>query len=349
MHRVQPAAAEAFVADIFKTSGMTDRFAQTMAQVMIKTELMAHRTHGLTMLPLYMERIEAGLIKADGEITVIHDTPATLAWQAHRLPGPFVVKQALAALYEKLKTSPVVTATIANCSHIGSLQTYLHDVGERKLLGLMMVTDPGAVSVAPFGAAEAVLTTNPIAAAIPTQGDPVLVDQCTSLVSNSQAQSAAPGELLPGDWLLDGQGRPSRDPAVLAQDPPGTLMPLGGVDFGYKGFGFMLMCEAFALALSGHGRREPKTRGAQGVFLQIIDPAAFAGADETLAENSYVVERCLAARPAEGSAGVRLPGQRAIAEMRRQLQNGLEVSPAVWERLATVSTRFGVPLPAEIN
>lgn len=348
MHRVQAAAVEQFVTDVLNRAGLNERFAQAMAQIMVKTELMAHRTHGLTMLPLYLGRIEAGLIKPEGEVTVLNDTPTTLSWQAHRLPGAFVVKQALAALYEKLNTFPVVTATIANCSHIGSLQTYLHEVGERKLLGVMMVTDPGAVSVAPFGAAEAVLTTNPIAAAIPTQGDPILVDQCTSLVSNSQAQSAAPGELLPGDWLLDGQGRPSRDPAVLAQDPPGTLMPLGGSDFGYKGFGFMLMCEAFALALSGHGRREPKSRGAQGVFLQLIDPAAFSGTKAMLAETSHVAERCLAARPAEGSAGVRLPGQRAMSEMRRQSQDGIEVSSATWDGLTSIAVRLGVSLPAEM-
>ncbi|WGF88124.1 Ldh family oxidoreductase [Marinivivus vitaminiproducens] len=308
---------------------------------------MAHRTHGLAMLPLYLQRIEAGLIKPVGDIAVVNETPATLSWQAHRLPGPFVMNEALTVLFEKLRTSPVVTATIANCSHIGSLQTYLHAVGERKLLGLMMVTDPGAVSVAPFGAAEAVLTSNPIAAAIPTQGDPILVDQSTSLVSNARVQSAAPGELLPGEWLLDAQGRPSRDPSVLLQSPSGTLMPLGGSDFGYQGFGFMLMCEAFALALSGHGRREPKTRGAQGVFLQLIDPAAFAGAEETLAETSYIADRCVGARPAEGSAGVRLPGQRALSEMRRQLRDGLEISPPVWERLLAISTRFGVPPPSE--
>lgn len=340
MHRAPAETLRAHALALLEAAGLVPELAAPMADVMIRTELLGHRTHGLAMLPTYLERLAGGLIARTGEITVEADTPTTLAWQAHRLPGAYVMHRAIDALYEKLVSTPVVTATIANCSHIGSLQTYLLGPGERKLLALMMVTDPGVATVAPFGGADPVLTSNPIAAAIPTHGDPILVDQCTSLVSNAQIQ-AARGE-LPGDWVLDGDGRPSRDPAVLKTDPPGTLMPVGGADFGYKGFGFGLMVEAFALALSGHGRRMPQTRGAQGVFLQLIDPAAFSGRDAFLDETTELVRRCLAARPAAGSTGVRVPGQRAIAEMRRQQRDGLEVDAAVWARIEDWTARLGV-------
>jgi LDH2 family malate/lactate/ureidoglycolate dehydrogenase len=282
------------------------------------------------------------MITKEGEITVVQDTPVSLNWQAHRLPGAYVVSRAVHRLYDKIGTAPVVTASIANCSHIGSLQAYLEGPARKGYLCLMMVTDPGVASVAPFGGADAVLTSNPIAAAIPTNADPILIDQCTSLVSNAQIQSADKSKPLPGKWVVDNQGRPSNDPAVLSASPPGTIMPLGGEDFGYKGFGLGLMVEAFALALSGHGRLTPKQRGAQGVFLQMIDPAAFSGRDAFLAETTELVRRCKESRPADGSHGVRLPGERAMSEKRRQLRDGLDVADALFERIVALAETYGV-------
>lgn len=344
MYRAPAELLYAHVVALLEAAGLERARATPMADIIIRTELLGHRTHGLAMLPTYLERLGNGMIARSGEITVESDTPTSLAWQAHRLPGAYVMGRAIEALYAKLEAAPVVTATIANCSHIGSLQSYLMEPGERKLLALMMVTDPGVASVAPFGGADPVLTTNPIAAAIPTHGDPVLIGQCTSLVSNAQIQSAT-GE-LPGDWILDGDGRPSRNPSVLKADPPGTVMWVGGPDFGYKGFGFGLMVEAFALALSGHGRRTQQTRGAQGVFLQLIDPSAFSGREAFLDETTELVRRSLASRPAEGSSGVRMPGQRAIAEMRRQQRDGVEVSDPVWQAIQGWTKKLGVAEPA---
>lgn len=334
MPRIPVAEARDLARNLLTAAGLPGPQAEAMCDVMIEAELMGHRTHGLSMLPIYLDRIEAGLIRSDGEIETLHETASTFAWRTERLPGAWVMHKAMARLEEMARTQPVVTATIANCTHIGALQVYLDGPARRGLLGMMMVTDPGVASVAPFGGADAVLTSNPIACGIPTGGDPILIDQCTSLVSNAQAQSIPAGQTeLPGDWLMDNQGRPSRDPAVLKTDPPGTIMPLGGAEFGYKGFGFMLMCEAFALALSGHGRRTPQIRGAQGVFIQLIDPAGFAGRRVFEAETGFVAGQCRASRPASGSPGVRLPGDRASRLKREQMAEGLELQTDLWIRL----------------
>lgn len=333
--------ARSDVSGLLQAAGLRRDFADEMSHIMIESDLMGHRTHGLAMLPTYLDRLSKDLITKDGEITVVREDTSTLNWQAHRLPGAYVVRKAIRSLYEKIEKTPVVTASIANCSHIGSLQAYLEEPARRGYLGLMMVTDPGVASVAPFGGADPVLTSNPIAAAIPTLADPILIDQCTSLVSNAQVQSADPTKPLPGKWVIDNRGRPTDDAAALRADPPGTIVSLGGEDFGYKGFGFGIMVEAFALALSGHGRLNPKQRGAQGVFLQLIDPAAFSGSSAFLAETTEFARRCKASRPAEGSRGVRLPGERAMAEKRRQMANGLEVSDDLFDKISRLARDLG--------
>ena len=339
---------ESLVRDLLVAAGMSLPRAAAMADVMVQTDLMGHRTHGVAFLPTYLDRIAVGQIKTDGEVEVLSEGPTDLAWSALHLPGAWVMRQAMDALYERLKIYPVVTATIGGCSHVGSLQTYLKEIGEKKYMGQMMVADPGVSSVAPFGGADAVITTNPMAAAIPTRGNPILIDQSTALVSNAFVQArGARGELLPGAWLLDGEGRPSRDPAVLKADPPGTILPLGGVEFGYKGFGFGLMVEAWGPSLSGHGRSTPKTRGGQGVFLQIIDPAAFVGSEAFLDETTDLVRRCYASRPAEGSS-VRLPGERAYAEAARQRREGITIAPDLAVKLAEYCSKAGITAPGAL-
>lgn len=317
---------------------------------LISADLMGHRTHGLGMLPTYLDRIAAGLIRHEGNIETLNESDATFAWHTDRLPGAWVMKRAMAKLKDMAGRHPVVTATVSNCTHIGSLQVYLEEPARNGYLALMMVTDPGVASVAPFGGADPVLTTNPIACGIPTGCDPILIDQCTSLVSNAQAQSIPEGQTeLPGDWLFDNKGHPSRDPSVLKTDPPGTIMPLGGADFGYKGMGFMLMVEAFALALSGHARSSPKTRGAQGIFIQLIDSSSFSGRGTFETEMKHVVDACRASRPAEGSSGVRLPGERALRLWREQTQTGLDVDTAHLDAIRAACQRNGFNVPAALR
>src|SRR5690606_7475347 len=201
------------------------------------------------------------------------------------------MKKAIGHALDHIQYGPVVTMSIANCSHIGALVTYFDEIVSRNLLGLMTVTNPAIRSVAPFGGTEPILTTNPIGFCIPTRGTPILVDLSTSVTSNAEVNAyAKQGKQLPDKWLLDSEGRPTDDPAVLTASPPGSIMSVGGESMGYKGFGFGIFVEAFALALSGYGRNDLSGPGGQGVFLQIIDPNGFGGLDSFLDETTFFAE-----------------------------------------------------------
>lgn len=340
--------ARAKAGKLLRAAGLKAEQASAVARRLVDGDLFGHRTHGLQQLPTYLERLADGRIARAGEIEVLADTGADFSWTCARLPGAWVMDRLVARALERSATHPVVTATLSNCTHIGALLAYLEDIAARDRLALLMVTDPGVASMAPPGGADAVSTSNPVAACIPTHGDPILIDQSTTQVSNGAvAQHAARGELMPGNWVLDNQGRPSNDPAVMTTTPPGTLMPLGGEAFGYKGFGFALLVEAFALALSGVGRHQPRTRGAQGIFLQVIDPARFGlGREDFLAATTALVAQCRASRPAAGSAGVRLPGERALKGRRSQLAAGIAYPVSTlaaldaWGRRLGAATRF---------
>jgi LDH2 family malate/lactate/ureidoglycolate dehydrogenase len=202
------------------------------------------------------------------------------------------------------------------------------------LLVTLSATNAGIASVAPFGGMDPVLTTNPIAYGIPTRGEPILFDQCTSLGSNTFFTAfAARGETLPSEWLLDANGNPTKDPNVLMQEPPGTVLPLGGLEFGYKGFGLGLAVEALTLALPGSGRRTKPDKFGQGVFLQVLNPRLLGGLDAFLDETTYLADACHASRVREGSPPVRLPGERALAMRRAQMSEGISLADDVLARM----------------
>jgi LDH2 family malate/lactate/ureidoglycolate dehydrogenase len=344
--RLPAETARAKSTALLQSAGLGLEQAEAVARRLVEADLLGHRTHGLQNLPVYLERLADGRIAISGDIEVLSDGGSHFSWHTPRLPGPWVMEKLVAQAVDRCKDHAVVTATLANCTHIGALQAYLEEFGRRKLLALLMVTDPGVASMAPPGGCDPVITSNPIAACIPTNGEPVLIDQSTTLVSNAAiAQHAAAGRLLPGNWVVDNQGRPSSDPSVVSASPPGTLMPLGGEAFGYKGFAFGLLVEAFALALSGFGRDQPRLRGAQGVFLQVIDPARFGnGSSAFLAATTALVGQCRQSRPAQGSPGVRLPGEHALRGKQEQLAQGIVYAPPVLALLDDWAERLGAPL-----
>src|SRR5207237_8267960 len=109
-------------------------------------------------------------------------------------------------------------------------------------------------------------------------GLPGSVDTSTSTTTNGLTNRLRQeGGKLPAPWLIDGHGRPSNDPAVLFDEPKGTILPLGGLDSGHKGYGLSLLVEALTGGLAGHGRADPKEGWGATVFLQVIDPDRFAG------------------------------------------------------------------------
>ncbi|MDR5835663.1 Ldh family oxidoreductase [Caballeronia sp. LZ034LL] len=336
-----------YASQALQRCGMLADHAHQVAARMVDAELLGHRSHGLWLLATYLERLQAGQIATQGEVRVLSDTDSAFSWHANRLPGAWVMHRAIDEVISRATARAVVVATIAECSHIGCLQSYLLPLVERNFFVTLSATNAGVASVAPFGGMDAVLTTNPIAYGIPTRGDPILIDQCTSLGSNTFFTAFAQrGETLPGEWLLDAEGKPTNDPHVLTARPPGTVLPLGGVEFGYKGFGLGLAVEALTLALPGSGRRTKPDKFGQGVFLQVLNPRLLGGLDVFLDETTWLADACHASRVREGAPPVRLPGERALALRREQIRDGVSLTDDVIARMKTWSNTLDLPMPA---
>jgi L-lactate dehydrogenase len=250
---------------------------------------------------------------------------------------------------EKARTYGSGTVTIGRSHHIACLAAYLKRATDRGLVMLLLSSAPAGASVAPHGGLRSVFSPSPIAIGFPTDEGPVLVDVSTSITTNGLTNRLRKeGKRLPHHWLIDENGEPSDDPAVLSSPHRGTILPLGGLDAGHKGYGLALLVEALTAGLAGHGRADPLEPLGAGVFLQILDPEAFSGGDAFRRQMGWVAQACLDNPPRQGFNGVRLPGQNGLLRRERQLRDGVELEPSILPALAPWAEKFRAALPGAL-
>jgi L-lactate dehydrogenase len=344
--RYAAADLRAFATALLQRAGLAEDRAGVVAHILVEADLMGHTTHGLQLLAPYLRELDSGMMTAEGEPQVIADHGAALTWDGRYLPGPWLVVQAMETAFERIQAYPVVAVAIRRSHHIACLAAYPKRATDRCLFMLLTCSDPNAQGVAPFGGLRPLYTPNPLAAGIPTQGDPVILDISVStttmgLVSRLNQQ----GQRLPRPWLLDNQGKLSDDPADMQADPPGSILPLGGMDAGHKGFALGILVEALTSALAGYGRAEQPNRWGASVFLQVIDPMAFGGHDAFTRETQWFAEAARSNPTRPGDPPVRLPGSLALQRRTEQLQDGVTLYPTILPGLVGWAEKLGVPLP----
>jgi L-lactate dehydrogenase len=339
-------ALQNFATALGERAGLPADRAKVQAEILLEADLMGHTTHGLAMLPGFLKSIESGAIRAKGEPDIVSDRGSTMLWDARTLPGTWIVSRAIGAAAERAAQHGVVTIVIRNTAHIAALGAYLRRATAQGLMIFIANSDPSMRTVAPAGAREPQLAPNPLAFGYPTEDEPILIDISTSAVANGWVRRwSAEGRRLPGKWLLDAAGNATDDPAALFGTPAGAMLPLGGTDLGHKGFALGLMVEALTAGLCGSGRADKPTDGGSPVFVQVIDPQAFAGVAALKREASWLAQACRSSKPRPGVPSVRMPGDTANARRQAQLARGVELHASIIPALQTWADKFGIPAP----
>ena len=335
-----------FAKQLLERAGLRTDVAQDVAAILVDGDLLGHTTHGLAQLPGYLAELLKGTMTADGAPAILASRPAAQTWDGQRLPGPWLVLRALDVAATMAASQGTGTVVIRRSHHIACLAAYLLRATARGLMAIVQSSDPSGASVAPFGGVSPVFTPNPLAAGIPTGGDPILLDISASYTTNGlTARLHKTGQRLPHAWVQDAQGAATDDPSVLFDEPKGTLLPLGGLDAGHKGYALAILVEVMTAGLAGFGRADPSEGWGATVFVQVLDPAAFGGRAEFLRQTSWLVDACHAATPRAGVERVRLPGERGLARMREQQEKGVALHPTIMPALLPWSQKLGVAPP----
>lgn len=348
--RYRAGALVEYAEQLFCAAGVDGEKSETMATLLVEADLMGHTTHGLHLASGYLEELENGQMAKSGQPAVIADRPAAVTWDGRRLPGVWLTARAVDLASERAAATGIASVAIGNSHHIACLAVYLERATSKGMMAIVASSDPSDASVAPFGGTRAVFTPDPIAVGIPTDTAPILIDMSASITTNGNTNRLRKeGKRFPGQWAQTAKGRATDDPGALFTDPPGTLLPAGGKDHGHKGYGLALMVEALTQGLAGFGRATRPTGWGAAIFVQVMDPALYAGADAFRRETGFLAEACRTNPPVEGGGPVRLPGHAALVRKAEALSHGVALYPGIMAALAPWSARYGVTAPPPLT
>ena len=324
-------------------AGASAEEAATVAKYNIGANLVGHDSHGIILIPTYIDRVKAGHIVPQAPWVITQETPTTTVVDAHWGFGYAATDRAMKYTIEKAKKSSVAAATVFRQSHIGRLASYPLMAAAEGMIA-MITADSGrsAKAVAPFGGAKARLGTNPLAWAIPSNLEgPLVFDMATSAAAAGKINVAtARGEQVPPGWLIDAEGKPSTDPKVLKAG--GALLPLGGAE-GYKGTGLAVIVEILAGLLTGLGFGvDPTGRHNDGCFMAVFNVQAFRDLNTFKQEVTEFAQYLKDTPLAQGSSAIYYPGEVEFLKEKDRRANGVPVEDATWNVLKKLAAEYGL-------
>src|SRR5215471_4822478 len=334
-----------FAIAVYEAAGTPSPYAEIVARHQVGANLAGHDSHGVVLLPTYVDRIDRKHIVPTARPEVRNESPASLAVNGGWGFGPVISEWTMERLIAKARETRVAAGTVREQSHVGRLADYPIMAAHAGFIGLMMAdSGQSPKAVAPFGGREARLGTNPLCIAFPSDlPGPVFIDMATSAVAAGKLNLArAQAKPIPLGWLLDKDGKPTTNPN--AQLEGGVMLPLGGPE-GHKGYGLSFAVETLASVLPGLGFGvDPKGRHNDGTFMLVVDPRAFSPTDFKVQVEAFV--RYLKATPsAEGFDEVFYPGEIEYRTEQRRRRDGIPIEDKTWGQLGEIATRFGISAP----
>jgi uncharacterized oxidoreductase len=337
-----------FVTRLFTAARVPADEAHTVASSLVGANLRGHDSHGVMRVPQYIDFVDKGEYRTGVALKVVHETPAVVTCDGQWGFGQVQAHRLLNLILPKAEALGLSAGAACDCGHIGRLGEYAERAAEAGLILIATVNNNGAGQrVAPPGGIEPRLGTNPLCAAVPTNGDPVVLDFGTSVVAEGKVRVYNINKRpVPEGWLLDPQGKPTTDPSVLYSQPLGSILPMGGAQ-AYKGFGLGLVLDMLAGGLTGGRSSHPGAPPAKGnnILFLALDPARFAGRDALLREASTVADYVRNTPRAEGVDAVLLPGDPERRTLERRSAEGIPIEEAHWAKLSELAARLGTPLP----
>jgi LDH2 family malate/lactate/ureidoglycolate dehydrogenase len=261
--------------------------------------------------------------------------------------GHLVMDRAVTLAGSLARTHGVAWVGARMSNHAGAAGVHALRLAEEGLIGIYIAVG-NANHMAPWGGLELLLSTNPIAIAIPGGEDPILLDMATTVAAYGKVKLAADrGELMPEGWMIDRDGNSLTDPAKAEG---GSLLPIGGP----KGFGLALMFGFLAGTLNGaaFGRdvidfnADDESATNTGQVVIALDPSVFGDPAVFRAQVEAVRRDMTGSTPRAGFDGIRLPGERALAMRRLRSVEGIEMPAPLMGRLAALGAPHGIPPPA---
>lgn len=329
-----------FAAACYEAVGVAPEDATVAADCIVGADLEGQGSHGLLRLPFYARRIAAGQINARPQIRVLRRRAGSALLDAGNGLGPPAGLRAMDLACDLAAEAGCGLCAVRGGNHLGAMSFYVSHGARRGFLVLAFSNTPPGV--APPGGRKPLLGTNPIAAAVPVDGPPIIIDMATTQVARGRVLKASlTGQSIPTGWALDADGRDTTDAkAALA----GSMVPLGGA----KGFTLALLVEILTGVLAGAGvgaevggtfEAIDRPSNVGHAFLA-VDPSAFGDAFEDRA--TLLAAAMRASEPVDAAVAVRVPGDRRHALRAQGEEKGVAIGDELWEELGRLAAELRV-------
>ena len=330
-----------FIVAAFVAKGMASDDAEIIADALIWANLRGGDSHGVIRLPRYVELIDKEQMDPAARPALALDTPTRFVLDGMRCAGPIAMTRAVAIAGERAKQGGLCVGLVRHTTHTGAIGRYAHALAEHGCIAVIAVA--GIPLMAYHGARVRGVSTSPLAIAVPTGREPLVLDMATSVAALGRlVQARAAGENIPDGWAIAEDGKPTTDPKAAA-----IPLPLGGP----KGSGLSLMFEFMAGLLSGAPVLAPalgpkhSTRHTQNAFVLALDVAAFRQTTAFAADANDLIDVIRGLPLRDGFDEILLPGERGRRTDAVRRKTGIPIRPATWEALRALAKNLTIDLP----
>ena len=333
-----------FVADAFAAVGLPRKDAATCAELMVRADLHGADGHGIFRLPQYVRRIKGGAVNVKAKPRVAREAPGMALVDGDNGMGHVVMSFAARTAIRKAKSAGAAWVGVKNSNHAGPASLYAAMPLEHDMIGLYLAVG-NANHMAPWGGIDLLLSTNPIAIAVPgTKEGPVVLDMATTVAAYGKVKTAAQrGETMPDGWMIDHFGKSLTDPRRASE---GLLVPIGG----YKGYGLALMFGLLAGTLNGAAMgsetvdfnaddTSPTNTGHALVALSI---ARFGKVAEFKRRVDGIVRELRGSRKMPGVERILVPGEQSREKFRERSKLGVPLPEALHASLAKLASELNI-------
>jgi len=343
---------EQFTASVMRALGLPLEDAATVAALMVDADMQGSDGHGVIRLAPYAKRILAGGINLNPDIKVIQERTAMALVDGDNGMGHLVMKKATELAIHKARTAGIAWVGSRLSNHAGPASLYARMALQHDMIGLYFAVG-NANHLPPWGGLDMLLSTNPIAAAIPTLNEaPVVLDMATTVAAYGKVKAKAQrGEMMPEGWMIDRQGKPLLDPTKSEE---GFLLPIGG----YKGYGLSLIVGILAGTLNGAAmgsqvidfNKDFSTTTNTGQAIAIMDPSAFGDITEFKQNIDTLVRELRGSERLPGVERIWLPGEQSHEKRLSNEAQGILLAPSLIKQLNDLAAQLNIqPLNVQIQ
>jgi L-2-hydroxycarboxylate dehydrogenase (NAD+) len=341
-------ALKTFIQEAMVRLGLPEQDAETVAALMAQADLQGSDGHGVSRLPQYARRIRAGGFNVKPKIRVVQEHLSTALINGDNGMGHLVMSRAAEMAIEKASVTGIGWVSSQFSNHAGPASLYARMPLARDMIGLYFAVG-NANHLPPWGGLSMLLSTNPIAAAIPAgEEKPIVLDMATTVAAYGKVKTKAlRGETMPVGWMIDREGKPLTDPKRADE---GMLLPLGGMEAGYKGYGLALIIGLLAGTLGGAAmgkdvvdfNHDDDSVTNTGQAICAINVAAFSEVETFKTAVDTLVRDIRGSEKIPGVDRIQIPGERSEETRVTRARDGIPIAPALMNGLDQLAGELGM-------